>query len=138
MTQPRRDHNATSYSTETKREQYRQEKFQRAEIITLRAIALKRRQSTACGHPCDCRDHNATSYSTETFGRRGLSARLLRRDHNATSYNAEHTDSENITIQDIAAISPQMRGITLVLSAHSIETAASNVYAKHPTIDASC
>ena len=85
----RRDHNATSYSTETcSNPQFLPATFE-AEIITLRAIALKRRQSTACGHPCDCRDHNATSYSTETFGRRGLSARLLRRDHNATSYSTE-------------------------------------------------
>lgn len=45
-------------------------------------------------------------------------------DHNATRYNSENTDLKNITIQGIAAISPQMRGITLVLSAHSIEKAA--------------
>ena len=54
-----------------------------AEIITLRAIALKR-----------CR--------------RGVLPRrdVVSRDHNATRYNAENTDSTNITIQGIAAISP--------------------------------
>ena len=59
-------------------------------------------------------------------------------DHNATRYNSENTDSKNITIQGIAAISPQMRGITLVLSAHPLKKPLSNVYAKPPTIDASC
>ena len=36
-----RDHNATSYSTETKRSRHFRSLPQRAEIITLRAIALK-------------------------------------------------------------------------------------------------
>ena len=60
-----RDHNATSYSTETNKLLKNDQRGQ-AEIITLRAIALK--QGTAdddkvFGYR---RDHNATSYSTET------------------------------------------------------------------------
>ena len=39
-----RDHNATSYSTETKRSRHFRSLPQRAEIITLRAIALKPRR----------------------------------------------------------------------------------------------
>ena len=38
-----------------------------AEIITLRAIALKRRLPLLRPTDVHCRDHNATSYSTETF-----------------------------------------------------------------------
>lgn len=53
-----------------------------AEIITLRAIALK-----------------------HLFPLTKIQ-RDIRRDHNATRYNAENTDSTNITIQGIAAISP--------------------------------
>ena len=60
-----------------------------AEIITLRAIALKLLQLMHLGLFLICRDHNATSYSTETLFRW---VRLLlpsRRDHNATSYSTE-------------------------------------------------
>ena len=61
-----------------------------AEIITLRAIALK--PYAANSHTCaaESRDHNATSYSTETltFALR-LITHLLSRDHNATSYSTE-------------------------------------------------
>ena len=60
-----RDHNATSYSTETC-ERSADVPCPEAEIITLRAIALKLfnkrlRETMETG-----RDHNATSYSTET------------------------------------------------------------------------
>ena len=85
-----RDHNATSYSTDTTSQHDQTPSISAAEIITLRAIALKPRRQR--GRPntyaaeiitlraialklhaswldvfarC-CRDHNATSYSTET------------------------------------------------------------------------
>ena len=85
-----RDHNATSYSTETavnvlvagflslaeiitlraialKRDKPADTKiFKSAEIITLRAIALKPRNLKFRKRNSFCRDHNATSYSTET------------------------------------------------------------------------
>ena len=60
-----RDHNATSYSTET---------------LSLKSKSRRGRNR---------RDHNATSYSTET---NTLVVRLLEfrcRDHNATSYSTE-------------------------------------------------
>ena len=38
-----------------------------AEIITLRAIALKLLSSVSAAKAEFCRDHNATSYSTETL-----------------------------------------------------------------------
>ena len=60
-----RDHNATSYSTETKRVASLDED-ERAEIITLRAIALKHLGATPFHGGAYRRDHNATSYSTET------------------------------------------------------------------------
>ena len=84
-----RDHNATSYSTETNRRN-KSSRSCNAEIITLRAIALKLSSNRSpygsktaeiitlraialkrctCGYPTHCsdgRDHNATSYSTET------------------------------------------------------------------------
>ena len=60
-----RDHNATSYSTETNK-----------------AVGNKEEESR--------RDHNATSYSTETLTFVRLSIILhLSRDHNATSYSTE-------------------------------------------------
>ena len=87
-----RDHNATSYSTETCNIVLKLYGLPRAEIITLRAIALKQRRQ-GCPmvlksaeiitlraialklHECIMlnfsydysRDHNATSYSTETL-----------------------------------------------------------------------
>ena len=62
-----RDHNATSYSTETKLYE-RDARGGTAEIITLRAIALKRIESCLISmRPVKGRDHNATSYSTETL-----------------------------------------------------------------------
>ena len=63
-----RDHNATSYSTETRRVGALIVSASGAEIITLRAIALKLegiRDNTKSREVS--RDHNATSYSTETF-----------------------------------------------------------------------
>ena len=106
-----RDHNATSYSTET---------FfllavlvlLAAEIITLRAIALKRCSTTpTCGRPAS-RDHNATSYSTETLSSFDQQDdTLLCRDHNATSYSTEtcgyqdrHRISDNAEIITLRAI----------------------------------
>ena len=63
---PCRDHNATSYSTETKL-RFKCAGFdERAEIITLRAIALKPSSPRPPVKCFTCRDHNATSYSTET------------------------------------------------------------------------
>ena len=85
-----RDHNATSYSTETMCGMIVKLLTKDAEIITLRAIALKRdgddrhsgrviaeiitlraialKLATRPRYRCDLsdRDHNATSYSTET------------------------------------------------------------------------
>ena len=86
-----RDHNATSYSTETRAASDKATTKRAAEIITLRAIALKpfgvvsdsfngfsaeiiTLRAIALKHSfCwrfwrswQCRDHNATSYSTET------------------------------------------------------------------------
>ena len=87
-----RDHNATSYSTETCGYQDRHRISDNAEIITLRAIALKLTDGalkiTVDGvaeiitlraialkplsrhnfwRDVCSRDHNATSYSTETY-----------------------------------------------------------------------
>ena len=60
----RRDHDATSYSTETK-------------ILVSKPLIENRR------------DHNATSYSTETAWLTIFKELLWRRDHNATSYSTE-------------------------------------------------
>ena len=62
-----RDHNATSYSTETLLSQVRVANSFVAEIITLRAIALKLSSTDRPTALKPRRDHNATSYSTETF-----------------------------------------------------------------------
>ena len=70
-----RDHNATSYSTETNKPVRNKEKESLAEIITLRAIALKRnRGAEDLLSGTYRRDHNATSYSTETMRLEELSA----------------------------------------------------------------
>ncbi len=61
-----RDHNATSYSTETTSQHDQTPSISAAEIITLRAIALKLHASWLDVFARCCRDHNATSYSTET------------------------------------------------------------------------
>ena len=61
-----RDHNATSYSTETDREHSLPLDLHLAEIITLRAIALKPSVTLIKLLDLESRDHNATSYSTET------------------------------------------------------------------------
>ena len=61
-----RDHNATSYSTETDWLITSKELLWLAEIITLRAIALKQLGAILTAHKKASRDHNATSYSTET------------------------------------------------------------------------
>ena len=60
-----RDHNATSYSTETRVTRLSR-LLDRAEIITLRAIALKHDHNLSFDSDLRSRDHNATSYSTET------------------------------------------------------------------------
>ncbi len=113
-----RDHNATSYSTETTSQHDQTPSISAAEIITLRAIALKPRRQR--GRPntyaaeiitlraialklhaswldvfarC-CRDHNATSYSTETRGASGYLMCFFSRDHNATSYSTETTPAQ--------------------------------------------
>ena len=107
-----RDHNATSYSTET-RESKHPSSALGTEIITLRAIALKLKGTIGVAKRAKSRDHNATSYSTETaqcedffvwslyaeiITLRAIAlkllathkkAKLLSRDHNATSYSTE-------------------------------------------------
>ena len=83
-----RDHNATSYSTETWHSDVRAG-TQRAEIITLRAIALKRLHDSQKKRVTHSRDHNATSYSTETFTPSLVWSIISGRDHNATSYSTE-------------------------------------------------
>ena len=108
-----RDHNATSYSTETKRSRHFRSLPQRAEIITLRAIALKPRMfafHSACGiaeiitlraialKPRRQRGRPNT-YAAEIITLRAIAlkpifaiSRLLAfccRDHNATSYSTE-------------------------------------------------
>ena len=83
-----RDHNATSYSTETKSADLDLSSPVFAEIITLRAIALKL-FSPNNRLSLSCRDHNATSYSTETAVNALVADFLSRRDHNATSYSTE-------------------------------------------------
>ena len=61
-----RDHNATSYSTETAQCEDFFVWSLYAEIITLRAIALKQDLIVIGSALGVGRDHNATSYSTET------------------------------------------------------------------------
>ena len=110
----RRDHNATSYSTETGHRAHKASESEKAEIITLRAIALKRDDHDKAsrslayaeiitlraialkriswrlfGSYFDRRDHNATSYSTETFILFPAWLITSSRDHNATSYSTE-------------------------------------------------
>ena len=110
-----RDHNATSYSTETWMGLVNPFNNTSAEIITLRAIALKPTAFVSTIEDLKGRDHNATSYSTETFwpilaNRLFLTAEIITlraialklcmfqqrpheqersRDHNATSYSTE-------------------------------------------------
>ena len=86
---PGRDHNATSYSTETRKVQALKFPSVVAEIITLRAIALKQDDGMVVGTSKLSRDHNATSYSTETAVNALVADFLSRRDHNATSYSTE-------------------------------------------------
>ena len=108
-----RDHNATSYSTETKRSRHFRSLPQRAEIITLRAIALKPRMfafHSACGiaeiitlraialKPRRQRGRPNT-YAAEIITLRAIALKLHAswldvfarccRDHNATSYSTE-------------------------------------------------
>ena len=113
MALPSRDHNATSYSTETTFLRRAVHPKIAAEIITLRAIALKLFSIFDLPRNFFCRDHNATSYSTETFNvlnHRYKSCRSSR-DHNATSYSTEtmalvrlvqSTLAEIITLRAIA------------------------------------
>ena len=85
-----RDHNATSYSTETFNILKRSYKSSRsAEIITLRAIALKQERASSDRSKRYRRDHNATSYSTETLTAHFITSIFSCRDHNATSYSTE-------------------------------------------------
>ena len=114
-----RDHNATSYSTETRRVGALIVSASGAEIITLRAIALKLYKGVSDGVRVKkaeiitlraialklegirdntksrevSRDHNATSYSTETRGASGYLMCFFSRDHNATSYSTETLNS---------------------------------------------
>ena len=70
-------------------------RVKKAEIITLRAIALKLegiRDNTKSREVS--RDHNATSYSTETRGASGYLMCFFSRDHNATSYSTETTPAQ--------------------------------------------
>ena len=60
-----------------------------AEIITLRAIALKLARPHAIKTLLIRRDHNATSYSTETSVSPTCRMNSSSRDHNATSYSTE-------------------------------------------------
>ena len=60
-----------------------------AEIITLRAIALKPLVFNDVNKLIGGRDHNATSYSTETNINGRSIAGGYGRDHNATSYSTE-------------------------------------------------
>ena len=89
-----RDHNATSYSTETTSQHDQTPSISAAEIITLRAIALKLHASWLDVFARCCRDHNATSYSTETSVWTSSRVKAVSRDHNATSYSTE-TDFRN-------------------------------------------
>ena len=82
-----------------------------AEIITLRAIALKLSSTDRPTALKPRRDHNATSYSTETFEWFASKQRTFSRDHNATSYSTETfstfrkklcTFAEIITLRAIA------------------------------------
>ena len=84
-----RDHNATSYSTETTSQHDQTPSISAAEIITLRAIALKLHASWLDVFARCCRDHNATSYSTETSVWTSSRVKAVSRDHNATSYSTE-------------------------------------------------
>ena len=60
-----------------------------AEIITLRAIALKLNFNRIAIDGHVSRDHNATSYSTETNRLVWDNWQKFSRDHNATSYSTE-------------------------------------------------
>ena len=77
-----------------KRQRFHLLQFSVAEIITLRAIALKRDKPTNTKiFKSQSRDHNATSYSTETsLLKLCISTRMNSRDHNATSYSTETSD----------------------------------------------
>ena len=115
-----RDHNATSYSTETYQKlscNYVNGQVEiitlRAialkllasrcpyglpvEIITLRAIALKLEMEAARFFACECRDHNATSYSTETYALPELQEKIQ--------------EVEIITLRAIA-LKPRIKGFT--------------------------
>ena len=85
-----RDHNATSYSTETTSQHDQTPSISAAEIITLRAIALKPRRQR--GRP--------NTYAAEIITLRAIALKLegirdntksreVSRDHNATSYSTE-------------------------------------------------
>ena len=70
-----------------------------AEIITLRAIALKQIFRTLKTSIRRGRDHNATSYSTETELDTGEGKSVTSsRDHNATSYSTEtrHVEAQEL------------------------------------------
>ena len=67
-----------------------------AEIITLRAIALKQNYCMIMRTAKFGRDHNATSYSTETEHHAHRASESESRDHNATSYSTETLDDRSI------------------------------------------
>ena len=109
----RRDHNATSYSTETENDQKQIEEFE-AEIITLRAIALKHRFDGLFNSDCFAEIITLRAIALKLLIRqistnihkaaeiitlRAIALKLLQcaalglepgsRDHNATSYSTE-------------------------------------------------
>ena len=83
------DHNATSYSTETRGRSAASRASVLAKIITLRAIALKLSAFPRRTRRAHREDHNATSYSTETNSSNISLREQTSEDHNATSYSTE-------------------------------------------------
>ena len=95
-----RDHNATSYSTETSPCRRRRCRIP-AEIITLRAIALKHDHNLSFDSDLRSRDHNATSYSTETdvsfwYVLKDLPAEIITLRAIALKPSAEQSATENL------------------------------------------
>ena len=117
-----RDHNATSYSTETSK-CIIEPLSPAAEIITLRAIALKRDTPMRVRVLNARRDHNATSYSTETkLLHDNADGQAYRRDHNATSYSTETSNSLEVINQSRHAEIITLRAIALKQILRALET----------------
>ena len=150
-----RDHNATSYSTETTSQHDQTPSISAAEIITLRAIALKPRRQR--GRPntyaaeiitlraialklhaswldvfarC-CRDHNATSYSTETSVWTSSRVKAVSRDHNATSYSTETRRVGALIVSASGAEIITLRAIALKLEGIRDNTKSREVSRDH-------